>query len=148
MIFFYWNMNSVNTRSNPNYTRHIPVYTTYVHYKRNVRCSRESWNSDNVSLDTIQLQEYPTMRPDVQQSLTLPNHVWDHVKSCLELRTYSGRGKYNSCMEKVATSQPNVSRFRHARELCALFCLFVWQILVKIILYSWNIIIFNPFLPT
>jgi hypothetical protein len=27
---FYWNMNSVNTRSIPNYTKSIPGYTRYV----------------------------------------------------------------------------------------------------------------------
>jgi hypothetical protein len=27
---FYWNMNSVNTRSIPNYTNYIPDYTRYI----------------------------------------------------------------------------------------------------------------------
>jgi hypothetical protein len=54
---FYWNMNSVNTRSIPYYTKYIPDYTLDT-FQKYVRCSWLSWNTDNVTLDAIQWQEW------------------------------------------------------------------------------------------
>jgi hypothetical protein len=51
---FYWNMNNVNTRSIPNYTRRIRR-TRYI--PKVSEMLRQSRNRDSVTLDTIQWQE-------------------------------------------------------------------------------------------